>query len=81
MKLKDLEGGILDRLAKVQRLFPVLISSAVDVSEEYGSYRSFGRRSTYEAIHREVTDSEVDRNNRWIKEGRAGARKEKLRMG
>ena len=80
MKLKDLDGGILDRLAKVQRFFPDLISPAVDVHEEYGLSRSFRRGSTSEAINRGVTDSEVDRNNRWRKEERAGARKAKLRM-
>ena len=80
MKLKNLEGGILDRLAKVQRLFPALISSVVDVHEEYGLSRSFRRGSTSEAINRGVTDSEIDRNNRWRKEERAGARKAKLKM-
>ena len=79
-KLKNLEGGILDRLAKVQRLFPALISSVVDVHEEYGLSRSFRRGSTSEAINRGVTDSEIDRNNRWRKEERAGARKAKLKM-
>ena len=80
MKLKDLEGGILDRLAKVQRFFPVLISHAVDVHKEYDLSRSFRRGSTSESINRRVTHSEKDRNNRWKKEERAGARKAKLRM-
>ena len=50
MKLKDLEGGILDRLANVQRFFPVLISSGIDEHEEYGLSCSFRRGSTSEAI-------------------------------
>ena len=41
MKLKELEGGILDRITKIQRVFSVLISAAVDVHEEYGVSRSF----------------------------------------
>ena len=80
MKLKNLEVGILDRLAKVQRLFPTLISSAVDLHEDYGFSRFFRKGSTSEAMNRGVTYSEVDRNNRWRKEERAGARKAKLRM-
>ena len=80
MKLKDLEGGILDRIAKVQRAFPVLISAAVNVHEEYGLSCSFRRGSTSEAINRGVTDSVVDRNNRLRKEERDSARKAKLKM-
>ena len=68
MKLKDLEGGILGRIAKVQRVFRVLISTAVDVHVEYDLSCSFRRESTSEAIKRGVTDSVVDRNNRWRKE-------------
>ena len=52
----------------------------MDVHEEYGLSRSFRRGSTSEAINRGVTDSEIDRNNRWRKEERAGARKAKLKM-
>ena len=78
MKLKDLEGIMLDRFAKVQRLFPTLITSAVDAHEEYGLSCSFRRGFTSESINRGVTDSEVDCSKRWRKEERAGARKVKL---
>ena len=56
--------GILDRIAKVQRVFHVLISAAVNVHVEYGLSCSFRRGSTSEAINREVADLVVDRNNR-----------------
>ena len=72
--------GILDRIAKVQRVFSVLISAAVNVHEEYGLSCSFRRGFTSEAINRGVTDSVVDRNNRLRKEERDSARKEKLKM-
>ena len=78
--MKDLERGILNRIAKVQRLFPSLISSAVNVHEEYDLFRSFRRGSTSEAINQGVTDSVIDRNDRRRKEERAGSRKAKLRM-
>lgn len=52
MKLKDLEGRILDRLTKVQIIFLVLISSSVDD----GLPSSFKRRSTFEAINRGVVN-------------------------
>ena len=78
--LKNLEGGILDRVARVQRNYLFLIRATVDVHEEYGLSRSFRRGSTSEALNRGVSDSEVDRNNRWRKEERAGVRKAKLRM-
>ena len=54
MKLKNLEGGILDRVARVQRSFPFLIGAIVDVYEEYGLSRSFIRGSTSEALNRGV---------------------------
>lgn len=56
MKLKDLKVRILDILAKVQIIFPSLISSAVDVHEEYDLSRLFRRGSTSEAIHRGDAD-------------------------
>ena len=80
MRLKNLEGGILDRVARVQRNFPLLIGATVDVHEEYGVSRSFRRGSTSGVLNRGVSNSEVDRNNRRRKEGRSGARKEKIRM-
>ena len=75
-----MEGGILDRVARVQRNYLFLIRATVDVHEEYGLSRSFSRGSTSEALNRGVSDLEVDRNNRWRNEERVGARKAKLRM-
>ena len=43
MRKSDEVNGILDILAKFQRIFPSLISSVVDVHEEYGFSHSFGR--------------------------------------
>ena len=48
--------------------------------EEYGLSHSFRRGSTSEALNRGVTEMMIDRNNRWRKEERAGARKAKLKM-
>ena len=79
MKIKDLEGGIFNKLAKVQKIFPALISSSIDVHEEYGLSRSFGRGYTSEVINRGVADSIIDRNNR-RKEEQTGTRKVILRM-
>ena len=56
MKLKDLKVRILDILAKVQIIFHSLISSAVDVHEEYDLSRLLRRGSTSEAIHRGDAD-------------------------
>ena len=42
--------------------------------------RSFRRESASEEISREVTDSVVNCNNRWIKEESAGGRKGKLKI-
>ena len=80
MRLKNLEGGILDKIARVQRDYPLLIWATVDLYEGYGLSRSFRRGSTLEALNRGVSDSEMDRNNRWRKKERVGARKAKLRM-
>ena len=80
MKLKHLDGRIMDRVARVQRNFLLLIGSTVDVREEYILSRSFRRGFTLEALNRWVSDSEVGRTNRWRKEKRTGARKAKLRM-
>ena len=80
IKFKNLKGEILDRVARVQRNFPLLIGSTVDVHEEYELSCSFRRGSTSEALNRGVSDSEVEKNNRWRKEERTGARKAKLRM-
>ena len=70
----------MNRIAGVQDKYPSLISSSIDVHEEYGLSRSFRRGSTSEALHRGVTEMMINRNNRWRKEERAGARKAKLKM-
>ena len=62
------------------RNFPLLIGATVDMHEEYGLSPSFRRGSTSEELNRGFSDLEVDRNNRWRKEERAGARNAKLRM-
>ena len=80
MRAKDLEVIILDRIAIIQKRYPELIQSRVKVDEEYGLSRSFRRGSNLEAQNRGVADGHVDRNNRWWKVERAGARKPKLRM-
>ena len=80
LKLRNLEPFILDRVARVQSSFPDLIRESVDVHEEYGLSRSFRRGSNSEALNRGVDEATIDRNNRWRKIERAGARKAKLRM-
>ena len=67
-------------MARVQRFLPELIRESVDVHDEYGLSRSFRRGSNSEAVNRGVDEATIDRNNRWRKIERVGARKEKLRM-
>jgi len=49
IKSKDLEVDILDRIAIIQQGYPDLIRPGVEVHEEYGLSRSFGRGSNSEA--------------------------------
>ena len=74
------EPGILERIIEVQRLHPELIRSEVDVCESYGISRSFRRGSNSEAQNRGVSDSDIDKNNRWRKVDRAGSEKARLLM-
>ena len=75
-----MEADILNRTASVQSKYPELIGSAIDVHEEYGLSRSFLRGSNSEALNRRVSEATVERNNRWRKVERVGARKKKLKM-
>ena len=78
--LKEFEGEILGRIARVQSCYPRLIMSSIDAQEEYGLSRSFRRGSNSEALNRGVSEAAIDRNNWWRKVDRAGARKAKLPM-
>ena len=49
--LKDFEGEILRRIARVQICYPILIMSSIDVQEEYGLSRSSRRGSTSETLN------------------------------
>ena len=80
MRSKNLEVDILDQIARIQQEHPYLIRPGLDVYEENGLSRSFRRDSNSEAQNRGVEDGDIDRNNRWRKVDRAGARKVKLRM-
>ena len=80
LKLRNLEPFVLDRIARVQSSFPGLIRESVYIHEDYGLSRSFRRGSNSEALNRGVDEASIDRNNRWRKIERAGARKAKLRM-
>ena len=77
---KDLENDILGRIARIQHSYPELIRGVVDVHEEYGLSRSFRRGSNSEAQNRKVSESDIDRNNRWRKVEKAGAKKAKFSM-
>ena len=57
-----------------------MIHPSLVVHEEYDLSRSFRRGSNSEVQNRGVEDGDIDRNNRWRKVDRAGARKVKLRM-
>ena len=76
----DMEPGILDRIERVQTGYPDLIRTSIDVHEEYGVSRSFRGGSNSEAQNRGLWEADIERNNRWRKVDRAGARKVKLRM-
>ena len=80
LRSKYLEGGVLERITTVQKAAPNLIKSSIDVHEEYGLSRSFHRGSNSKFIKRGGSESEIDRNNRWRKQDRAGSRKAKLKM-
>ena len=75
---KDLENDILERIVQVQHSYPELIRGIVDVHEEHGLSRSFRRGSNSEAQNRKVSESDIDRNNRWRKVEKAGAKKAKF---
>ena len=77
---KDFEGEILGRLARVQSCYPRLIMSSINVQENYGLSRSFRMGSNLKALDRGLSEAAIDRNNRWLKVNRAGARKVKLQM-
>ena len=79
LSLKDIKVDILDRITTIQSKHPELIRVRVDVYAEYGLYRSFQRGSNSEALNRGLKENIFDRNNRWRKEERAGARKEKIK--
>ena len=80
MRSKDSEVDILYQIARIQQEHPFLIRPGLDVYEENGLSRSFRRDSNSEAQNWGVEDGDIDRNNRWRKVDRAGARKAKLRM-
>ena len=46
MRLKDSDGGILNRIVRVKSSYPLLITSSVDVHKEHGLFRLFRRRFT-----------------------------------
>ena len=71
---------ILGRISRIQKEHLDLIRPGLDVNEEYGLSRSFRRGSNSEAQNRGVEDGDIDRNNRWRKVDKVGARKVKFRM-
>ena len=76
--LTDFDIESLERIARVKSLFPELILSSINVQEEYGLPRSFRRGSNSETLNRGVSKVVIDRNNRWRKVKKAGARKAKI---
>ena len=80
MNSRDLEPRILEMIIEVQRLHPELIRAEVNVYESYGLSRSFRRGSNSEAQNRGVSDSDIDKNNRWRKVDRSGSKKARLVM-
>ena len=79
MRSRDLEIDILDRIARIQQEYPDLIRPGLEIHEKYRLSRSFRLGSNSEAQNLGVDDWDIDRNNRWKKVERAGARKVKLR--
>ena len=77
---RDLEPKILERITEVQRRYPGLIRAKVDVYESYDFSRSFRRGSNSGAQNRVVSDSDIDKNNRWRKVDRARSKKPRLIM-
>ena len=79
MRSRDLEIDILDRIARIQQEYPDLIRPGLEIHEKYRLSRSFRLGSNSEDQNLRVDDWDIDRNNRWRKVERAGARKVKLR--
>jgi hypothetical protein len=71
IKAGSMEEGLFARLERTQEERPDLIPPDVDVTEEYGVYRSFRRGATSEATNRGVKREVIETNNRWWKVERA----------
>jgi len=75
-RISDWEGPILDKIKEVQDLHPTLISSELDVHDEYGLSRSFRRGSNTHLRNMNIPNvqSIIEDNNRWRKHDRAKGR-------
>jgi hypothetical protein len=79
-KIADLDPLFHDTLRKVQELYPELISSEIDVAQEYSLQRSLRRGSTTHAGNQRVPPDVVNMNNRWRSQERAGGCRPTYRM-
>ncbi len=80
MKSSMLEPKFFERLELVKDMYPQLMSSVDEISEEYGVYRSFRRGATSEAVNAGVSPVVIDANNRWRKMHHTGASKPTMMM-
>ena len=79
-RARDYEFEILNELENIQRESPDIISSNVNVMDEYGVSRSFRRGSDTHALNQGVAIADIERNNRWRSVENAGSKRVALRM-
>ena len=75
IKARDLEPKFFECLEQVRDKRPDLIPESVQISEEYGIYRSFCRGSTPTIVNQCLYKDIIDANNKWQKFEQAGASK------
>ncbi len=80
IKTNTLEPLFFDLLEQVQSNRPDLIPENIEVTEDYGTFRSFRRGSDSEAKNQGLPPDVIDDNNRWRKFDRVGASQPSLPM-
>jgi len=67
----DLDPMLHKILKRVQSKWPSIIPDAVDVEDEYSSFRSLRRGATSEAQNCQIPKEVIEANNRWRKQSRS----------
>jgi hypothetical protein len=72
-KAKEMEPAFYDRLLRLQREQPGLITPELDVVEDYGVSRSFRRGATSDVTNQGAHPNVIELNGRWRKTHQSGA--------